>query len=648
MFTHKLHPGGDALTRRHAKTAVRRLLVASSLCVAVAAGTAATAEATTSQRGHASVVVHVLPTTFHQSYGKELNGVSSAQANAPKGYSFARGVHPASSAPKIGESCAESNCPMPYNGGSVQHTPHVYLLFWGPNWVTNPTQDAALSYTINFFHGLGDTTNDVWSPIMNQYYDGSGNVGFPASVLVGAYQDTSSPPYNTSQLQFAAETNGFVSLEGITDTTDASVIIVTQPGTCPNGFAPAGCPGAHNYCAWHSWANAPYTNLPYQPDAGGSCGENSVSGVNDGFSIVGGHEYAETATDPFLNAWVDGSDPGGGEIGDKCAWTDLGFTYLTTGAFPTQPLWSNSQYYNTGSGCTQNMFDLSLSQSNSLLSVGQSVSLQATTNISVTPTPWYIVIYDVSTSSVVASCGTGSVCNASVTGDNARTDEFDAVIARSNGSDAKLGTNGYDVTWIPANTTTGVSIGSPAPSAGGHATVKVTVTGAFPSAGVAAPSGSVTVSQGTRTCLAALSGSNGAATGSCQLAEPNAGSFTVAASFAGDSNFNSSSKSTHLTVSKVKSSTTLALSKASIAYGKQKGELFTMKVTAAAGGAPTGSVKVLQGFTTVCTATLSHGSWTCSLKAKQLKKGSHSVYALYGGDGNHLSSASKTVTLKIT
>ena len=138
MFTHKLHPGGDALTRRHAKTAVRRLLVASSLCVAVAAGTAATAEATTSQRGHASVVVHVLPTTFHQSYGKELNGVSSAQANAPKGYSFARGVHPASSAPKIGESCAESNCPMPYNGGSVQHTPHVYLLFWGPNWVTNP------------------------------------------------------------------------------------------------------------------------------------------------------------------------------------------------------------------------------------------------------------------------------------------------------------------------------------------------------------------------------------------------------------------------------------------------------------------------------------------------------------------------------
>jgi serine protease len=630
--------------------------MASSLTVAVAAGTAATAGATTTHGSPASVQapvqapvhVHVLPATFHQSYSRALNSVSSAQANAPKGYSYTRGVHPASRAAKIGKSCAESNCPMGWYGGNVQHTPHVYLLFWGPNWQTDPTQDAALSYTYYFFQGLGNTSQDVWSPIMNQYYDGSGSVGFSSSVLAGSLQDTSSPPYGTTQAQFAAETNAVMSSFGITDAANAQVIIVTQPGTCPNGFAPGGCPGTHRYCAYHSYANAPYTNLPYQPDAGGSCGQSSVSGVNDGFSIVGGHEYAETATDPFLNAWTDTSDPGGGEIGDKCAWTGLGFTYLSTGAFPTQALWSNSEYYNTGNGCTSNMFDLSLSQSASSLSVGQSVSLQATTNISVGPTPWFIVIYDFTTGSVVASCGSGTVCNATVAGDNARTDGFDAVIAHSDGSNSKLGTGAYYVTWNPANTTTAVSIGSPAPGAGGNATVYVSVTGAFPGAGVAAPSGSVHVSDGTRSCLAALSGSNGAATGSCQLAEPNAGSLTVSATFLGDSNFLTSGKSTTLTVGKDKSSTTLALYKASIPYGSQKFEKFTMTATATAGGAPYGTVAVYQGFTKICSATLFHGKATCSLKAGQLKKGSHGVYGYFGGDKNHLSSASKTVTLKIT
>jgi serine protease len=643
-----MRPGGGASTRRHALTATRRLLVASSLIVAVAASAAVTAGATTTQRGQAPVTVHVLPATFHQGYAKALNSVSAAQATAPKGYSYARGVHPARSAAKIGDSCAESNCPLPDNGGAVQHTPHVYLLFWGPNWQSDSTQDAALLYTAHFFQGLGVTTNDVWSPIMDQYYDSSGNIGFGSSVYENAYQDTSSPPYDTSQSQLAAEDNAFLSSEGITDTADAQVIIATQPGTCPNGFSPGGCPGAHNYCAWHSYANSPYTNLPYQPDAGTSCGEYSVSGVNDGFSIVGGHEYAETATDPFLNAWIDNSDPGGGEIGDKCVWTDLQFTYLSTGAYPTQPLWSNSQYYGTGYGCTQNEFDLSLSPSTGSLSVGQTVSLQATTNISVTPTPWYIVIIDATTDTIVGACGAGSVCNASVTGDYARTDYFYAQISESNGVDAKLATGEYSVTWDPASSATAVSIGLPAASAGGKATVNVSVTGAFPGSGVVAPVGAVTVSDGTRTCMATLSGSNGASTGTCQLKEPNAGSLTVSASFAGDSNFTASSNTTPLAVGKATSSTAFTLSKASIAYGSQKNEVFTIKVTAAKGGTPSGKVGIYQGFTKVCGATLYKGKATCSLKAKELKKGSHTLYAYFGGDKNHLYSSSKTAKLKIT
>jgi serine protease len=94
--------------------------------------------------------------------------------------------------------------------------------------------------------------------------------------------------------------------------------------------------------------------LPYQPDAGYSCGAHAVNsssiGVNDGVSIVGGHEQAETETDPQLNAWFDAS---GSEIGDKCAWVNLqdtafGGSTIGTNEFATQPLWSNS-----ANGCVQ-------------------------------------------------------------------------------------------------------------------------------------------------------------------------------------------------------------------------------------------------------------------------------------------------------
>jgi len=87
-----------------------------------------------------------------------------------------------------------------------------------------------------------------------------------------------------------------------------------------------------------------FTNLPYLPDAGTSCGANSVSGPLDGVSIVGGHEQAETETDPQLSAWYDSS---GNEIGDKCAWINLGVN-PAAGGFPTQPLWSNAV-----KGCVQ-------------------------------------------------------------------------------------------------------------------------------------------------------------------------------------------------------------------------------------------------------------------------------------------------------
>jgi Ricin-type beta-trefoil lectin domain/Putative Ig domain len=251
-------------------------------------------------------------------------------------------------------SCTEPNCPVSYHGGSVQHTPHVYLLLWGPNWTSDPGQEASAAYLENFFSGLGVQPKDIWSPLTSQYGDGSGSPTFTRSVFNGAFLDTSTPPHGVDQSQLAAEADTFASNQGITDLTDAQIVVATQSGTCPQGFD-APCNGTNGtYCAWHSSSSEPYINLPYVLDAGTACGEDFVNagGTDDGWSIVAGHEYAETITDPFPpTGWIDDADSvSGGEIADKCAWggelwgshdpaTDIA---LSTGSFAMQSLWSNA------------------------------------------------------------------------------------------------------------------------------------------------------------------------------------------------------------------------------------------------------------------------------------------------------------------
>jgi serine protease len=58
--------------------------------------------------------------------------------------------------------------------------------------------------------------------------------------------------------------------------------------------------------------------MPYITDAGTSRGADfNGLGAKAGTIIVGGHEFAESETDPYPNTgWIDGS---GAENGDKCA-----------------------------------------------------------------------------------------------------------------------------------------------------------------------------------------------------------------------------------------------------------------------------------------------------------------------------------------
>ena len=90
-----------------------------------------------------------------------------------------------------------------------------------------------------------------------------------------------------------------------------------------------------------------------------------------------------------------------------------------------------------------------------------------------------------------------------------------------------------------ASTTTITSTTSN-PVAGQPVTATVQVTGQFTGSGDPAPAGTVTVSDGTRSCQAPLAGGNGTATGSCQITEQTPGTYSFTASYPGDANFDSS------------------------------------------------------------------------------------------------------------
>jgi serine protease len=252
----------------------------------------------------------------------------------------------------------------------VQRKPHVYVVFWGPAWTSNAVAAGAARYLTSLYRGLGQGL-DTWSLTATQYGGKNGRPAFGASVLKGTYVIKSTPPKPLTLAKLAGEAVAAAKHFKITDTLDAQVIIAAQPGTCfaavsglqftgNCGKRPAS-PPTNGYCGWHSAISVgksylTFTNLPFQLDAGSYCGENLINssavGRYDGFSLVGGHEYAESVTDPVGDTgWIDLADNlSGGEVADKCAWGGVPFGLtdpqgnitLSTGKFAMQSLWNNA------------------------------------------------------------------------------------------------------------------------------------------------------------------------------------------------------------------------------------------------------------------------------------------------------------------
>lgn len=230
---------------------------------------------------------------------------------------------------------------MTWHGGPVQHTPKIYVIYWG--WKNSDPSGVGPRMQA-FFNGTGGSQ---WQSSQTQYTDSTGSVGNQAGELAGTWSDnTNTVPSRITQSAIAAEAVRAMAHFPGSYSVSTNYVVASPHGHSMSGFAT-------QWCAWHSSTSSSsgtvsYTYMPYMPDGGASCGANSVNsnGALDGVTIVGGHEQDETMTDPQPNTgWLDSSN---GETGDKCAWTNLQNTTFSTGTFPTQPLWSNS-----AGGCVQ-------------------------------------------------------------------------------------------------------------------------------------------------------------------------------------------------------------------------------------------------------------------------------------------------------
>ena len=73
-------------------------------------------------------------------------------------------------------------------------------------------------------------------------------------------------------------------------------------------------------------------------------------------------------------------------------------------------------------------FAISLAASSPYEPVGHSVTLTATTNADVGPTPYYITIYSETTGAELAVCGAGTTCSATVAQSRVGTQGFEAFV----------------------------------------------------------------------------------------------------------------------------------------------------------------------------------------------------------------------------
>jgi large repetitive protein len=284
------------------------------------------------------------------------------------------------------------------------------------------------------------------------------------------------------------------------------------------------------------------------------------------------------------------------------------------------------------------------------LAAGQNVTFTATvTNGGGSGTPTGTVTFSDTVSTVVSgslNTTTNSLGSATLNGSGVAALTPGTLTTGSHFITANYGGNGtfpagsggmVQVVHNGASTTAVTATPNPS-NLGQSVTFNVTVA-SVPTGG-AAPTGQVTLTQGS-TVLAQLTLSNGL--GSFATSALPAGSSTLTASYAGDSSY---SASTGNVAAVVQSPTSTSLASSSNPASQGQSVTFTATVTSS-GGTPVGSVTFTDGATVLASNVAVNTSGVATFSTSSLATGSHTIGASFTGSTGWQNSTASALTQQI-
>jgi hypothetical protein len=215
------------------------------------------------------------------------------------------------------------------HGGRVLPASDTVAIWWGPAGAFPADAQAGIDA---FLQGLDGS---LFLAVAQQYMRGA-----PVqSTFVTNWSDPSAPPRGSpSTATIVGEACKMILANGASPDPNAIYLVYTS-----------NFPGNVNFCAWHDFGTCGGTTIQvaYMPNTSGvaGCDPGNLFGCN-GYSEgtrslanVTSHEAMEAFTDATLSAWYD---PGGQEIGDKCAWQFQSCVTLGGTAWQLQEEWSNA------------------------------------------------------------------------------------------------------------------------------------------------------------------------------------------------------------------------------------------------------------------------------------------------------------------
>lgn len=190
--------------------------------------------------------------------------------------------------------------PVPFEGGYIQHRPHVFLIFWGSEWNGMPGNKEKL---IGLYRALSGSD---YAHILTQYFDFNGYFSGETDLTsVTDARVTAPPPVNAAEVKAEVEATIATHPEWGPVSYENQYVVVTPPDT----------PSTFLGCGYHSWASFSYAYVPWPK-------EECARGLQPwgALQVSLSHEWAESTTDPIPanGYWGWDAIQDQGEIADVC------------------------------------------------------------------------------------------------------------------------------------------------------------------------------------------------------------------------------------------------------------------------------------------------------------------------------------------